>query len=223
MVLILLADASTDIERLKSEIANISQWSRDNSMVLNVEKSMGMVRYRGAFGDEHAVENEFNNIKFCSSLRFLGVHLETSLGWGCHIDFVVKKCCQRLYILRRMRSVTTDQQFIQIYVSLIRSLLEYASPAFIGLSKSDENRIQQVQKRCLKIKGQLDLATLTSRRTAMARRLFSSMAHSDTAVKELLPMTLPSGRVSVPFCRSSFRRSSFVPKMCILSSSSFYD
>ena len=217
------ANATMDIARLKSEISNIKQWTKLNDMVLNVDKSVGLIRYRGNFGEEHKIEDEFGDINFCSRLRFLGVIFDKSLGWGSHVDYLEKKCSQRIYILRRMKSITSDRQFVAIYVALIRSVLEYASPAFIGLSKMEESRLRQIQRRCLKVKGQIHLPDLAARRLSYAQKFFCEISSSDTFIKDLLPLNLPSGRTSVPFCRTSLRRRSFIPTMCILSAASFYD
>jgi len=41
---------------------------------------------------------------------------------------------------------------MQVYISIIRSVLEYASPVWHpGLSKAQANEIERIQKRCLRI------------------------------------------------------------------------
>jgi len=45
-----------------------------------------------------------------------------------------------------------ESDIIQVCISIIRSVLEYASPVWHpGLTKTQTNEIQRVQKRCLKI------------------------------------------------------------------------
>ena len=54
---------------------------------------------------------------------------------------------------------------------------------------------------------------------SMALSTFLKLPAVDTLLKSLLPASLPSGRLSVPFCRSSLRRSSFIPFMTIIAAS----
>ena len=107
--------------------------------------------------------------------------------------------------------------------TFIRSLVEYACPAFIGMSFIDASRLKAIQKRCLKIKGTFEAPDLASWRKSMALSMFYKLPDLDTFLKELFPDSLPSGRLSVPFCRTSLRRSSFIPYMTIDVSSTHRD
>jgi len=206
-------DVLCDIEKVKSEIQGIQNWSSQNGMQLNIQKTTGMIKYKGRFRDLCDIQASIPQVNFDDSVRFLGVFLDSDLSWKSHIRYIEKKCAQRMYVLRR--SVTTNEQFATIYSTLIRTLIEYAAPSFVGLSKEDARRLQRIQNRCLKIKG-IDLVDLSSRRFSAAERLFHSIPHSETFLRDFFPQRLPSGRLSVPFCRTSLRRNSFLPKICIL-------
>ena len=77
-----------------------------------------------------------------------------------------------------------ESDIIQVYISIIRSVLEYACPVWHpGLSKTQSNEIERVQKRCLRIiypkltyTGVLlisGLDTLHARRENITRDLFT--------------------------------------------------
>ena len=94
----------------------------------------------------------------------------------------------------------------------------------VGVSASDSARLQELQKRCLRVIGAAGLEDLDSRRRAIAIRLFNDLPLQDTFLKRLQPAPLPSGRRhSVLFCSSSLRRSSFFPKLSIILSSTHCD
>lgn len=207
--------SSNDLNRIKSEIKNICLWSSDNNLTLNAAKTAGLIFSRGSFRNACDIESFLDNVHFKPSLRFLGVILDQDLKWKSHVNLIVKKCAQRIYILRRLKSVTTNEEFLMIYCSLIRSLIEYACPAFIGLSSSNVSRLHAIQKRCLKIKGILEAPDLLSRRKSLALSVFYKLPGLDTFLKTFFPTFLPSGRPSIPFCRTSLRRTSFIPYMCI--------
>ena len=217
------AHALEDVAKIKSEINNIDKWSTSNRLKLNFSKTNGLIRYRSNFKDICNIELQIPSVKFLSSLRFLGVILDDSFRWTRHVTYIMKKCAQRLYILRRLRMVASREECILIYNGLVRSLMEYACPAFIGLSIQDSKRLQRMQNRCFKVIGQDVVANLDNRRRHMAFRLFEGLSNQDTFIRHLLPPSLPSGRTSVIFCNSSLRRSAFMPQMSILVSSSFCD
>ena len=217
------ANLSGDIRKLMLEIDSISRWSSMNNMRLNESKTTGLVNYRGRFQDRCDLSLLLPNITFRESVRFLGVFIDENLRWRTHIRYVIKKCTQRMFVLRRLKAFTSNEEFISIYNALIRSLLEYASPAFIGLSSQESKLLQKVQNRCLNIKGNLQLPDLATRRKLSALKLFSEGSSSDTMIQSLFPRHFPSGRPCVPYCRTSLRRASFIPKVSIISSSVFYD
>ena len=217
------SDFFEDIQRLNAEVKHVSEWSALFNLTLNAAKTTGFIYYRGNFKDICNLESFICCVDFQSDVRFLGVILSDTLGWKSHVDFIEKKCAQRIYILQRIRSHTTVEQFNIIYNLLVRSLIEYASPAFVGLSKGDSNRLQSIQNRCLKIKGLTGATDLAVRRKDAAIKLFEQILTCDTAIKQLFPSRLPSGRISVPFSRTSVRRKSFFPAVSILKSSAFCD
>ena len=206
----------TDLTRIREEIENIGQWSTCNRLTLNSSKTTGLIHSSGQFKAIHGLESAIGDVRLKASLRFLGVILSDNLGWKDHVDFVSRKCAQRMYILRRLRSVTSDTQFQSIYCGIIRCLLEYACPAFVGLCIGDASKLHRIQKRCLKIKGIVADQDLSTRRISMAMSFFNSIRESDTFLAELIPPSLPSGRTSIPFCRTSLRRSSFFPAVSLL-------
>ena len=68
------------------------------------------------------------------------------------IIFIVKKESMRLYAIRALKKCRlTARQLILVYCSIIRSVLEYASPAWAGLTQYLSDQIESMQKRALKI------------------------------------------------------------------------
>ena len=136
-----------------------------------------------------------------------------------------KKCSQRIFILRRIRPFVSRNDFLMIYYGIIRSLLEYACPVFVGLGATDSRRLQRIQNRCLRIAGisSSSVEDLNARRLKLSMALLKSVFKQSTVIKDLLPSRLPSGRFSIPFCQSSLRRNSFFPAVTIIVSSCHCD
>ena len=85
-------------------------------------------------------------------VKFLFVTTIVSLTWNEHVTDIVKKGSKWLYaICARKKCGLTDRQLILVYCSIIRSVLEYASPAWAGLTQYLSDQIESIQKRALKI------------------------------------------------------------------------
>ena len=218
-------DYATDITRVQAELDNLERWASSNELTLNADKTTGLVRYRGEFKSICPVESLLPGVDFRTSVRLLGVLFDTNLGWRSHINMVEKKCSQRIFILRRIRSFVSQNDFLIIYNGIIRSLLEYASPVFVGLGASDARRLQRIQNRCLKIAKipSSSVENLNARRVKLSMALLKSVPKQSTVIKDFLPSRLPSGRFSIPFCQSSLRRKSFFPTITIMDSSCHCD
>ena len=164
-------------------------------------------------------------MKFQDCVRLLGVFFDASLGWRSHTSYLERKCSQRFYILRRIRGFVSKEEFLTVYNGIIRSLLEYAGPVFIGLGVGDSRRLQRIQERCLRMIGThpSTIEDLTTRRKKLALHFLDNIQRQDTIIKDLLPPLLPSGRFCVPFCHTKFRQKSYFPTICIIMSLSHCD
>ena len=82
----------------------------------------------------------------------LGVHLSDNLTWNEHVSHIVKKGSKWLYAIRALKKCgLIDRQLILVYCSIIRSILEYASLAWAGLTQYLSDQIESILKRALKI------------------------------------------------------------------------
>ena len=60
--------------------------------------------------------------------KLLGVYISEDLSWNVHIEHIVKKANKRLYAQRTLKKEVTFtiMQLVQVYCSIVRSVLEYA-------------------------------------------------------------------------------------------------
>ena len=83
--------------------------------------------------------------------KVLGVYITSDLTWGHHCDYIVKRARKRLYALRVLKKRLPVQDIIQVYCSLVRSVLEYAAPVWAGLPSYLSDLVESVQKEALRI------------------------------------------------------------------------
>ena len=105
-------------------------------------------------------------LEVADSQRDLGVIISNNLKPHDHVGHIVTKANQRLGLIKRCFSNLVPLKLKTLYVSLIRPILEYGSPAWNPWHVSDINRIEKVQKRCQKLchPTNLELPPLQDRR-----------------------------------------------------------
>ena len=127
----------------------VENWTRENKMKLNVEKTNLMVFN---FTKDH---------QFCSRLylegklletvhetKLLGTIITSDLKWERNTDMLTKKAYQRMEMLRKLRSFgVKTEDLVTIYVLYIRSILELNCQVWhYSLTIEDETNIERVQK-----------------------------------------------------------------------------
>ena len=185
-------------------------WSKENSFLLNVKKCKTMVIPRTT----DCAPVHLKDIPYVKELRLLGVMFNTKGTWTHHIDNIVKRASRNLYIIRVLRLSLSKDQLIRIYNATIRTILEYSSPLFVGLSKKDSLRLERVQRRFHRILcgshcEEHSLPTLAVRREHAAIKLFEKTQYVEHILNDLSPLASSSGRFLLPYMKTKRRLNSF--------------
>ena len=144
-------------------------------------------------------------------VKLLGINIDTSLSWGCHVEIIIKKASKSIYMLIRARKFHfTQRTMCTIYICYIRTVLEYAAQVWhAGLTQQQHNALERVQRRCFRIilgrlytdydsaLNTLSMQTLRDRREQLTLRFARSLLRSPDH-RHLLPRTLRDvhGRVT---------------------------
>ncbi len=79
------------------------------------------------------------------SFRFLGTTISQDLKWDNHIESIVKKAQQKLYILHQLRKFNLPQELLkQFYSAIIESVRTSITVWFSSATKSDLRRLRRV-------------------------------------------------------------------------------
>jgi len=137
------------------------------------------------------------------TFKLIGVVISSDLSWEPHIKYLLSKIAKRIYCIRLLvRAGVGKADIIGVYVSIIRSDLEYACPVWHpGLSKQQSDDIENIQRRCLKILypsltyseilAATHLDTLSERRHRLTREFFNEIKNPDHCLNCLLPFRFP--------------------------------
>ena len=194
---------------------NVEHQTKDLHLSLNLTKSNAIIISRSSSPTDLKLSIPVEN-----SSKILGMIINGRLHWDSHINYVIKKASQRLHILRRLKHLVTRHENHNVYVAVVRSLLEYACPVFVGLNKSLAKKLQKLDNRAHRIIFGNDrqdwlccCTTLLDRRIQLSTNLLHHIQkHPNHTLSNRVPHTLQfSGRYCIPFCRTEKRKASFFP------------
>ena len=92
-------------------------------------------------------------------MRILGIHLNSKLKWGPHVNLTAAKAASHMASITRLTKSTWGATFAkarQIYAAVVRPVLAYGCPVWFSLGDERANRnrliypLQTVQNKCLR-------------------------------------------------------------------------
>lgn len=132
----LLVPECTDVQ-IQEEFEAILEWAAANKMTVNMTKTKEIVfRRPNPKIDLHF--STFLHIEQVSEAKLLGVIFTNNLLFDSHVNFILKACSQRSFLLRRLRDQgLTRKQLNIVYDAIIISRIMYASQSWSGFLSRD--------------------------------------------------------------------------------------
>ena len=143
-----IAEVNEQINLLCTELVH---WVSTNSLALNLKKTKYMIFSRARNVDlpmpliisNTAIERK-------QEARFLGVIVDESLNWNCHVKTVLSKMSRYIGIMYKIKKFLPLKARLQIYHSLVQSHLNFCSLVWGFTSKSNIEAIFTKQKKGLR-------------------------------------------------------------------------
>lgn len=207
----------TDNSHISRIHEHLLQWSTGMDLKMNTNKSKSLSIYKNTRGTIDPIQ--IPGVQSVDSLCILGVHFNDKGTWSTHVNNVIKAASRRFYVLRMLRPLLTDNNLKIVYFGLIRSILEYCNPLFIGMHKSELRKLEQIQRRfhrllCGSSCECSTIASLESRRSDQSLKLLNCLLCNDHILHYLLPPMSPTGRFLLPARRTVKRGQSFILYIC---------
>jgi hypothetical protein len=174
----------------------------------------------------YVVNNE--SLERVNEMRDLGVIIDNTLSWNSHIKEIVSSAYRVLYLIKRSigfnAPVTVKRQ---LYLTMVRSKLDYCSTVWAGLSKANCIKVEKVQRSATRyILGfpdlnykerlsELNLLPLTYRLTMLDINLFYKIFHAESVlnINNYVTLTCNNLRTTrssmletdlcIPFCKTT--------------------
>ena len=193
---------SGDNLKSQSHLKKIEQWTKEKDALLNTKKSNYMIfnfskqnQFKTRlYLDEHLLEQ-------VKETRLLGVIVTDDLKWHKNTENLIKRCYQRMLILRNLYSFNVPtSELVNIYCLYIRSVAEQSCVVWgSAITVGEENDLERIQKVALRIilkesyisysnaLSVTSLQTLKSRRIVLMRR-FAVKCTKNEFTQDMFPV-----------------------------------
>ncbi len=141
----LVYNSADNATTLQEDLLKLENWQDVWLMSFNPSKCVTMT-----IGTRNPPRNTYNfcgqQLETVDSHPYLGVCLNNTLTWSNHIDEVCKKAQRVLGLVRRNLWGCNERVKSTAYTTLVRPLLEYASPAWDSSNQTNSMRLNRIQK-----------------------------------------------------------------------------
>jgi hypothetical protein len=183
---------------LNSMLLTIDQWATTWSMRFNHSKTSAML-FNHPDSTHPNIIFAGHHVKVVQTHKHLGFTISEDLSYTPHIDTICRKAASEIFLLKRLSLTCHNRTILQrVYKSFILPVFEYASPAWTGLSVTDKNRLERLQRRAVRIILGLPYThPLTDQEYSNApisllnyRRTYASACYGYKLINHLLPPKL---------------------------------
>ena len=137
------------IENLQSHLKIVLKWFKDNQMMANPGKFQFMTLNKNTINKSIVIDNK--TIESSESVKLLGLTIDNKVNFGIRINNICKVASAKIKGLGRVRNRLNLSQAKILYNSFILSQFNYRCLVCMFCSKRLQNKINQMQKRALRI------------------------------------------------------------------------
>ena len=142
--------------KLQKELNNISNWCRKwrTKLAPNKTQTILFSNRPTIRGQEPRLTLEGVELSYSDAITFLGCTMDSKLNWQKHVDNVIKRTENKIWLVNRLARKVRDGNFqtvFELFNSFVLSAFDYGAPAFICLKNKLWNKISQVQHRAVKL------------------------------------------------------------------------
>lgn len=132
---------------MQKDLDALNNWCKKWKLKFNVSKCkiLSITKCKLPILFEYKIDNI--PLERVNSFKDLGVLLQSNLSWNSHVDNIVSKAKHVLGLIKRtVGYIAPTNVKLQLYISLVRSNLEYNTQVWGGLSKMNRMKIESIQR-----------------------------------------------------------------------------
>lgn len=228
-------DPSLSIQQANQLLTKVQDWYNNHNLTLNISKTQFLLLTNKNNNTTATTCLTCKNVSIppSSSIKLLGVEIDSRLAYTNHISDLTKKANKLIYLLAKTRRFLTTEQALTTYTSIIRPILEYCPTLLLNLSLKLSRTIELLQNNAIRIitraprilpltcsRTILNLHTLHSRRKYLFHKFISSKFIKGKASIYLLNLcfqhctrnlaTRSQHKIVKPYYRTKTGQSSFL-------------
>lgn len=137
--------------KLQSDLNNVNEWAKNNGFEFNVGKC-AVVSFYGSKFDKYPYFLDRQELVRVDSVKDLGVYFDSTYTFEVHIKYIINKAMKKLgFIQRFSRNFKDSSIFLQLYKTLVKPILTYASEIWSPRTKTLTYEIEKLQHKFLRI------------------------------------------------------------------------
>ncbi|KAK3095084.1 hypothetical protein FSP39_010107 [Pinctada imbricata] len=133
--------------KLQQDLESLELWALDLGMRFNASKCylMSIARSKHPHQFRYTLDNHI--LEHVHDNPYLGITLSDSLKWSTHINKITNRANSILGFLRRNLKYCSKSLKETAYISLVRSILDYASVVWDPYQRKDVDQLEGIQRR----------------------------------------------------------------------------
>ena len=139
-------------DNVNEDLQLLAKWYKDNNLILNTNKTNYILfrRKQNKYNDEYSLKINETVLKRKKSVLLLGMHIDETMTWDTHYNFLKKKLNSALFILKQLKYAISKTHLKMIYHALFESYLNYGCMLWTNTKRSNLSTIQKLQIKALK-------------------------------------------------------------------------
>ncbi|KAL0859619.1 hypothetical protein ABMA27_010746 [Loxostege sticticalis] len=136
---------------LQNDLNTVVKWCQFNKMKLNVDKCSIISFTKKKNRITHSYIAQDTPLNRNTTVRDLGVLIDEQLTFRQHYEYIMKRSRRLLgFIFRATKDFKNPRSMLSLFLSLVRSILEYCSPIWSPYYNVHIENIEKIQKKCLR-------------------------------------------------------------------------
>lgn len=138
-------------ESANNALKNVIVWMQANHLVINLEKTKYMqFHLTNTRRQNITVQYEGNTIERVEQIRFLGVVLDSRVGWGPHTNSISQKIYKFVFPLRKLAQSVSKKAALAAYHGYVASNLRYGLTLWGNAAEISFLPVFRAQKKCIR-------------------------------------------------------------------------
>ena len=129
----------------------LSDWFAANKLTLNLDKTVCILFQKNNQNKEMELKIKDLTIPNQKETKFLGMWLDQSLNWQCHIQKLTLKIKRNTYLLSNGKQLMDQETKKLVYYAHIASHIQYGLLLWGNSASGDQlDKIQKLQNKCIR-------------------------------------------------------------------------